>query len=113
MGQWHKQGLRATDKGFLSISLENYLSLLKWTAKNKPSVGKPPTTPEVEPILKRLGIDGSVWLDLVWKFKKYYQGSVAGMPESMAEHAASHQHRWRRGQRAVRRILAANEYAVG
>ncbi|MFO0011955.1 MAG: hypothetical protein ACK553_04365 [Planctomycetota bacterium] len=46
-------------------------------------------------------------LDLVWKFKKYYQGSVAGMPDSMAAHAAAHQHRWRRGQRAVRRVFAA------
>ena len=99
--------VRASDKGFLSMSLADYLSLLKWTAKNKPSVGKPPMTPEVEPILKRLGIDGSVWLDLVWKFKKYYQGSVAGMPDSMAAHAAAHQHRWSRGQRAVRRIFAS------
>ena len=99
--------VRASDKGFLSMSLVDYLSLLKWTAKNKPTVGKPPMTPEVEPILKRLGIDGSVWLDLVWKFKKYYQGSVAGMPDSMAAHAAEHQHRWRRGQRAVRRVFAA------
>ena len=99
--------VRASDKGFLSMSLVDYLSLLKWTAKNKPSISKPPTTPEVEPILKRLGIDGSVWLDLVWKFKKYYQGSVAGMPDSMAAHAAEHQHRWRRGQRAVRRVFAA------
>ncbi|MFO0012628.1 MAG: hypothetical protein ACK553_07805, partial [Planctomycetota bacterium] len=80
---------------------------LKWTAKNKPSVGKPPMTPEVEPILKRLGIDGSVWLDLVWKFKKYYQGSAAGMPDSLAQDARGHQHRWRRGQRAVRRIFAS------
>lgn len=103
----------ASDKGFLSMSLMDYLGLLKWTAKNKPSVGKPPMTPEVELILKRLGIDGSVGIDLVWKFKKHYQGSVAGLPESMAEHAAAHQHRWRRGQRAVRQMLAANAYAAG
>jgi len=43
----------------------------------------------------------------VWKFKKYYQGSVAGMPDSMAAHAAAHQHRWSRGQRAVRGIFAS------
>ena len=61
-------------------------------------------TPEVEPILKRLEIDGSVWIDLVWKFKKCYKASAAGLPENMADHAAAHQHRWRRGQRAVRWI---------
>jgi hypothetical protein len=38
------------------MTLADYLSLLKWTAKNKPTVGKPPMTPEVEPILKRVGI---------------------------------------------------------
>jgi REP element-mobilizing transposase RayT len=99
--------VRASDKGFLSMSLQDYLSLLKWTGDNKPSVGKPKATPEVEPILKRLGIDGSVWIDLVWKFKKYFQGSVAGLPDSMSEHATTHHHRWSRGQRSVRRLLAS------
>jgi len=48
-----------------------------------------------------------MWIDLVWKFKKYYQGSAAGLPETLAQHAQEHQHRWRRGQRAVRGIFAA------
>ena len=47
--------------------------------------------PEVESILKRLGIDGSMWLDLVWSFKKYYQGSAAGMPDTLARDASAHQ----------------------
>lgn len=100
--------VRASDKGFLSLRLTEYLSLLRWTAKNKPSLGKPKPTPDVQPILQRLGIDGSVWLDLVWGFKKYYRGSTAGMPETMAEHALAHQHRWRRGQGALRRLLASS-----
>jgi REP element-mobilizing transposase RayT len=102
--------VRASDKGFLSMSLQDYLSLLKWTGANKPSLGEPKATPEVEPILKRLGIDGSVWIDLVWKFKKYFQGSVAGLPDAMAEHAKQHNHRWRRGQRAVRKLLASASF---
>jgi REP element-mobilizing transposase RayT len=98
--------VRASDKGFLSMSLKDYLALLAWTGSNRPSLGKPKSTPEVESILNRFGVDGSMWIDLVWKFKKYYQGCVAGLPDTMARHASDHQHRWRRGQRAVRRVFA-------
>ncbi|MBU6237065.1 MAG: hypothetical protein KGQ51_04485 [Planctomycetes bacterium] len=99
--------VRASDKGFLSMSLADYLALLKWTGSHRPSLGKVEATPQVKPILKRLGIDGSMWIDLVWKFRKYYQGSAAGLPDSLAQDARGHQHRWRRGQRAVRRIFAS------
>jgi len=99
--------VRASDKGFLSMSLKDYLALLVWTGSNRPSLAKPTATPEVASILKRLGIDGSLWLDLVWRFKKHYQGSAAGTPDSLAQDATAHQHRWRRGQRAVRRIFSS------
>lgn len=99
--------VRASDKGFLNMSLTDYLSLLKWTGANKPSSGQPKATPEVESILKRLGIAGPVWIDLVWRFKKYFQGSAAGMPDTLAEHAKAHHHHWRRGQRSVRQLLAS------
>jgi REP element-mobilizing transposase RayT len=98
--------VRASDKGFLSMSLKDYLSLLTWTGCNRPSVGKPTVPAQVESILRRLGIDASMWIDLVWKYKKYYQGSVAGTPDTLARDAAEHHHRWRRGQRAVRHIFA-------
>ena len=90
----------------------HFVALLKWTGSHRPSLGKPEATPEVESILKRLGVEGSMWIDLVWKFKKYYQGSAAGLPETLAQHAQEHQHRWRRGQRAVRGIFGAGEKAV-
>jgi hypothetical protein len=98
--------VRASDKGFLTMSLRDYLALLKWTGSHRPSLGKPKATPEVESILKRLGIEGSMRVDLVWRFKKYFQGSVAGSPETLAKDAKDHQHRWRRGQRAVRQVFA-------
>jgi len=88
------------------MSLKDYVALLKWTAIHRPGAGKPKMTADVEPILKRLGIDGSMWIDLVWRFKKYFQGSAAGKPETLAEHAQEHQHRWRRGQGAVRQVFA-------
>jgi len=99
--------VRASDKGFLNMSLKDYLRLLKWTGSNRPSLGKPKTPTEVTSILKRLGIDGSVWIELVWRFKNYYQGSAAGMPENMSQHASANNHRWNRGQRAVRLLFAS------
>jgi hypothetical protein len=89
--------VRASDKGYLSMSLKDYLALLKWTGSHRPSLAKPEATPEVESISKRLGIEESMWIDLVWRFKKVFQGSVAGRPETLAQDAKEHQHRWRRG----------------
>ena len=77
--------MRASVNGYLSISLKDYLALLAWTGSHRPSGGKPKATPAVESILKRLGIEGSMWIDLVWRFKKVFQGSVAGSPETLAQ----------------------------
>jgi REP element-mobilizing transposase RayT len=97
-----KTGVRASDKGFLSLSLKDYLALLDWTGRNRPSMGKAPVPKHLEPILKRLGIDGSMWVDLVWRFKKYFVGGSVGAPDSLQEDAARLDRRWHRGQRAVR-----------
>jgi hypothetical protein len=88
------------------MSLKDYLATLKWTAIHRPGVGKPEMTSEVKPILKRLGIDGSMWIDLVWRVKEWFQGRAAGKPEALAQHAQEHQHCWWRGQWAVRRVFA-------
>lgn len=101
-----RSGVRASDKGFLSMSLEDYLLLLDWTGRNRPSRGKVVVPSHLEGILKRLGIDGSMWIDLVWGFKKYFSGSAVGAPESLSRDAARHTHRWHRGQGAVRSCFA-------
>ena len=100
-------GVRASDKGFLSMSLEDYLALLDWTGRNRPSLGKAVVPGHLEPILKRLGIDGSMWIELVWRFKKYFMGSAVGSPQSLSRDAQRHSHRWHRGQRVARACFAA------
>jgi hypothetical protein len=62
--------------------------------------------PAVESILKRLRIEGSMWIDLVWRYKKYFTGECGGQTGDAFKHAQEHQHRWRRGHGAVRQILA-------
>ena len=98
--QTSRSGVRASDKGFLAMSWRDYLDLLDWTGRQK-RPGKSGKIPEkLQPILKRLGIEGSMWRDLVWNFKRYF-GRSAGSPESLKADAAQREQAWSRGQRAA------------
>jgi hypothetical protein len=97
----HKKGLRASDKGYLPMSHADYIKLLTWTAKNRSSIDKRAQVPgDMRPILTSLGIDASMWSDLVWNYKKYFgRSSSSGSPEKMKSNAASHSKRFTPGQR--------------
>lgn len=94
--------VRASDKGFLSMSVSEYVALLYWTGKQG-CVDKRGKIPEqLQPILKQIGIAGEMWSDLVWNYKKYFGRSrSAGKPASMREEAANAQRHFCRGQRAA------------
>lgn len=96
----NREGTRASDKGFLNMRLDEYQALLEWTSQNQPLRTKQPVPDHVASVLRRLRIDSDMWLELAWRFKKYFPGSAAGSPESVSRNAAQHNHRWRRGQRA-------------
>ena len=94
-------GLRASDKGFLSLDLRDYLTLLDWTGRQRGSIQKAEIPKNLDPILKRIGIDGRMWVDLVWRFKKYFGKSrSAGSPQSLKESAAQNNRKFTRGQKA-------------
>jgi len=79
-------GVRASDQAFLSLKLSDYLKLLDWTGRQRASVQKAGIPSDLDPILKGIGIDGRMWCDSVWNFKKYFgHGSAAGSPASMKE----------------------------
>ncbi|MFY8202091.1 MAG: transposase [Pirellula staleyi] len=100
-------GVRASDKGFLSIDLPDYLTLLDWTGRQRGSVQKAEIPNDLHPILKRIGIDGQMWCDLVWNFKKYFcNGSSAGSPESMKQRASQRNRKFARGQHAAAACFA-------
>jgi len=106
--QPHRDGLRASDRGFLRLDLEGYLSLLRWTAGtcSGAALGGEDAA-AAESVLSGLGIEGDMWRDLVWNFRQYFGSSTcAGKPESMAAHAHKHGKRWHRGQNRVRACLA-------
>ncbi len=99
----HRRGVRASDKGFLNLDWEQYLALLRWTAKQnaKGLVAKLPE--KLRGTLSALGIEASMWRDLVWNYKRYFgRSTCAGSPDAMSADAARSGKRHRSGQRLVR-----------
>ena len=98
--QTSRSGVRASDKGFLGLKLSDYLKLLSWTSQQRVgSIEKLNVPKALEPILQKIGIDGKMWCDLVWNFKKYFgRGSAAGSPKSLKESAQNRNRKFARGQ---------------
>ena len=75
-----ESGQRCSDKGFLAMSMADYLELLDWSARQV-APGKRGRTPEdFPPVLTRLGLDRDSWCELVSDFGKLFC-TVAGRPE--------------------------------
>jgi hypothetical protein len=89
-----KNGFRCSNKGFLSMSLADYLDLLDWTARRLAD-GKPGSTPHnAPPIFERLSIDADVWCKLVGGFGRLFW-NVAGRPQTIdATRSRVGQHRY-------------------
>jgi hypothetical protein len=76
--------------------------LLRWTAKQSVdgAIGKVPAS--LAKTLTQLGIDASMWRDLVWHWQRYFgEASCAGRPDSMKNDAERTGRRWHRGQQAA------------
>ena len=101
--QSSRSGVRASDKGFLWLNFADYVKLLTWTGRQRVgSLEKLKIPKDIEPILKRIGINGQMWCDLVWNFKKYFgRGSAAGSPKSLQESASKRNRKFAPGQNAV------------
>ena len=77
-------GYRCSDNGFLNMSIEDYLALLDWTAR-QPVAGKRGVTPSDTPaILQRLGLEADVWCELVRDFDTLFS-LVAGRPAAIVQ----------------------------
>ena len=103
----NKSGVRASDKGFLSFSLEDYVKLLFFTGRKGQQDKRGKIETEHIPILERLGINEGMWCDLVWNFKKYFGRSRgAGSPDRMREEAAIQSVGFFHGQKKARKCYA-------
>ena len=99
-------GTRGSDKGFLPLSVREYLKLLDWTGRAGRSDKRGKIPSALLPILTRLGIDASLWCDLVWNFKKYFRTS-AGRPQSLRAEAVRRGRQWVQGQRRAEAFFAS------
>ncbi len=103
----HRQGVRASDKGFLGLDWQQYLALLRWTAEQRVR-GQVAEVPEkLRGILGALGIEASMWRDLVWDYKRYFgRSTCAGSPHAMSADAQRSGKHHRSGQRLVRECFS-------
>jgi REP element-mobilizing transposase RayT len=96
--QVHREGLRASNKGFLRIDWSSYKKLLAWVAENKPNTATVVLPKPLSDALIACGVVPEMLSDLVWNFKKYFSRCVGGS-ESMSGDAERIGRRWHRGQR--------------
>jgi hypothetical protein len=73
---------RASNKGCLQMTLDQYLKLLDWTGRQlrRDKAGRIPS--EFGPILERLDCSAETWLDLVKNFRKRFR-TEAGRPSTL------------------------------
>jgi hypothetical protein len=78
---------RASNKGFLSMTLAEYLQLLDWTGRQIRRDAKSGTIPSnLQPILERVGVSSELWVECVKHFGKWH-GSGVGRPASLNKQA--------------------------
>ena len=97
-------GLRASDKGLLPLTLQQYAELLEWTAARSRDAGgtRPPVA--AARLLERLGVVPEMWLGAVASFPSRFR-RMAGNASQLAERAGEAGKRWFQGARAAAQIF--------
>jgi len=98
-----KSGHRCSDKGFLPMSLPDYLSLLDWTARQLHRGKRGRTPNKIQPILQRLNLQPTTWIQLVGRFGSLFI-NVAGKPQAVSEQRSrigQHRYHLRKGAREL------------
>ena len=90
-------GRRASDKGLLPVSLDEYLSLLDASGRILRGDDSGSIPAHLEPILDRLGVRVSRWTSLISSYHEQF-GHVVGAVDRLAERAIQAGRRWYRGK---------------
>lgn len=87
---------RASNTGFLSLTLERYLQLLDWTGRELRADKRGAIPADLPPILERLGIQPDRWLDLIGNLRVWF-GQAVGRPSSLRKEAERRHRKTLRG----------------
>jgi hypothetical protein len=91
---------RASDQGFLPVETRKYVMLLDWTGRElREKRGAIPE--DLAPILDRLGVDRSNWVQTVRDFGRMFK-QAAGRASSLVQAAPRCSRRWFQGEDAAR-----------
>jgi hypothetical protein len=101
----HRDGLRASDKGFLPMTVAGYVELLDWTARQVRGGKRGSTPASAKLIFERLGISGEVWTELVKEFGRLFI-TVAGKPHEIDTRRSRKRHRRFKTHPRIRKLLA-------
>jgi REP element-mobilizing transposase RayT len=92
---------RASDRGLLPLSLEDYIEIVEWTGRQQ-RADKPGAIPaDLAPIFARLGLESEAWLKLTSQFTRMFTNAAGpiGLVKAAAERANK---RWFQGARNSR-----------
>lgn len=84
---------RASDKGLLPISLDDYLQLLDWTGRQLRGDRRGSIPHHLAPILERLHVRADAWLETIEQFETCF-GHVVGRAHQVTQAAARLGRRW-------------------
>jgi REP element-mobilizing transposase RayT len=91
---------RASDQGFLPIETRKYVMLLDWTGRELRLDKRGAIPEDLAPILDRLGVDRSNWVDTVRDFGRMFK-QAAGRASSLVQAAPRCSRRWLQGKAAA------------
>jgi hypothetical protein len=96
---------RASDKGFVSLSMAAYLQLLDWTARQLVPEKAGATPMEAPPVFERLGLGVPEWTGMVSDFGRLFY-LAAGLPGTLAKERTRVTQRRFHARRSFRELFA-------
>jgi hypothetical protein len=97
---------RASHKGFLPMSEEQYLQLIDWTGRQVRRDKRGAIPAELAPILDRLQLSSETWVETVQHFGRWFH-RAAGTPQSLAKEAERRGVSWLGGIAKSREVFCS------